>query len=167
MLVPQLRSVKKAADECHTRALQMDKKFEEWLWFAADLHSNCVQEQSSSEERLLATKVNMSKISEKLGKQLAVASEAYKKASDSFPSSWDILGQQIVGELADTLTTALGQAITAYTSNLNPVARAEKGVEMFEEVVNGGKKCHKEWRGASSTSPSVPQAKESSSPIQR
>ncbi|KAH3005860.1 hypothetical protein KXW60_004413 [Aspergillus fumigatus] len=127
MLVPQLRSVKKAADECHTRALQMDKKFEEWLWFAADLHSNCVQEQSSSEERLLATKVNMSKISEKLGKQLAVASEAYKKASDSFPSSWDILGQQIVGELADTLTTALGQAITAYTSNLNPVARAEKG----------------------------------------
>ncbi|KAH1491546.1 hypothetical protein KXV92_009499 [Aspergillus fumigatus] len=155
IIYDKLRSVKKAADECHTRALQMDKKFEEWLWFAADLHSNCVQEQSSSEERLLATKVNMSKISEKLGKQLAVASEAYKKASDSFPSSWDILGQQIVGELADTLTTALGQAITAYTSNLNPVARAEKGVEMFEEVVNGGKKCHKEWRGASSTSPSV------------
>ncbi|KAF4255248.1 hypothetical protein CNMCM8812_001399 [Aspergillus fumigatus] len=160
MLVPQLRSVKKAADECHTRALQMDKKFEEWLWFAADLHSNCVQEQSSNEERLLATKVNMSvaqrqfdsqkntveeakKISEKLGKQLDVASEAYKKASDSFPSGWDILGQQIVGELADTLTTALGQAITAYTSNLNPVARAEKGVEMFEDVVNGGKNAQR------------------------
>lgn len=103
MLVPQLRSVKKAADECHTRAVQMDKKFEEWLWFAADLHSNCVQEQSSNEERLLATKVNMSvaqrqfdsekntveeakKISEKLGKQLDVTSEAYKKASDRFPS---------------------------------------------------------------------------------
>jgi hypothetical protein len=81
----------------------MDKKFEEWLWFAADLHSNCVQEQSSNEERRLATEVNMSvaqrqfdsqkntvdeakKISQKLGKQLDVASEAYKKASDSFPS---------------------------------------------------------------------------------
>ncbi|KAH1731627.1 hypothetical protein V6000_006199 [Aspergillus fumigatus] len=176
MLVPQLRSVKKAADECHTRALQMDKKFEEWLWFAADLHSNCVQEQSSNEERLLATKVNMSvaqrqfdsqkntveeakKISEKLGKQLDVASEAYKKASDSFPSGWDILGQQIVGELADTLTTALGQAITAYTSNLNPVARAEKGVEMFEDVVNGGKNAPKSGEAPPPPPPAPPKPK--------
>ncbi|KAH2534612.1 hypothetical protein KXW97_007790 [Aspergillus fumigatus] len=176
MLVPQLRSVKKAADECHTRALQMDKKFEEWLWFAADLHSNCVQEQSSNEERLLATKVNMSvaqrqfdsqkntveeakKISEKLGKQLDVTSEAYKKASDSFPSGWDILGQQIVGELADTLTTALGQAITAYTSNLNPVARAEKGVEMFEDVVNGGKNAPKSGEAPPPPPPAPPKPK--------
>ncbi|KAH2363035.1 hypothetical protein KXV98_004325 [Aspergillus fumigatus] len=176
MLVPQLRSVKKAADECHTRALQMDKKFEEWLWFAADLHSNCVQEQSSNEERLLATKVNMSvaqrqfdsekntveeakKISEKLGKQLDVTSEAYKKASDSFPSGWDILGQQIVGELADTLTTALGQAITAYTSNVNPVARAEKGVEMFEDVVNGGKNAPKNGEAPPPPPPAPPKPK--------
>ncbi|KAH1912106.1 hypothetical protein KXW14_004294 [Aspergillus fumigatus] len=176
MLVPQLRSVKKAADECHTRAVQMDKKFEEWLWFAADLHSNCVQEQSSNEERLLATKVNMSvaqrqfdsekntveeakKISEKLGKQLDVTSEAYKKASDSFPSGWDILGQQIVGELADTLTTALGQAITAYTSNLNPVARAEKGVEMFEDVVNGGKNAPKNGEAPPPPPPAPPKPK--------
>ncbi|EAW24615.1 uncharacterized protein NFIA_041930 [Aspergillus fischeri NRRL 181] len=176
MLVPQLRSVKKAADECHTRALQMDKKFEEWLWFAADLHSNCVQEQSSNEERRLATEVNMSvaqrqfdsqnntveeakKISEKLGKQLDVASEAYKKASDSFPSGWDILGQQIVGELADTLTTALGQAITAYTSNLNPVARAQKGVEMFEDVVNGGKNASKNGEAPPPPPPAPPKPK--------
>ncbi|GFF59266.1 hypothetical protein IFM51744_09854 [Aspergillus udagawae] len=176
MLVPQLRSVKKAADECHTRALQMDKKFEEWLWFAADLHSNCVQEQSSNEERRLATEVNMSvaqrqfdsqkntveeakKISEKLGKQLDVASEAYKKASDSFPSGWDILGQQIVGELADTLTTALGQAITAYTSNLNPVARAQKGVEMFEDVVNGGKNAPKNGEAPPPPPPAPPKPK--------
>ncbi|KAH1628851.1 hypothetical protein KXX39_004197 [Aspergillus fumigatus] len=176
IIYDKLRSVKKAADECHTRALQMDKKFEEWLWFAADLHSNCVQEQSSNEERLLATKVNMSvaqrqfdsqkntveeakKISEKLGKQLDVASEAYKKASDSFPSGWDILGQQIVGELADTLTTALGQAITAYTSNLNPVARAEKGVEMFEDVVNGGKNAPKNGEAPPPPPPAPPKPK--------
>ncbi|GIK00972.1 hypothetical protein Aspvir_005002 [Aspergillus viridinutans] len=176
MLVPQLRSVQKAAEECHARALQMDKKFEEWLWHAADLHSNCVQEESSNEERRLATEVNMSvaqrqfdsqkntveeakKISEKLGKQLDVASEAYKKASDNFPSGWDILGQQIVGELADTLTTALGQAITAYTSNLNPVARAEKGVEMFKDVVNGGKNAPKDGEAPPTPPPAPPKPK--------
>ncbi|KAF7594973.1 hypothetical protein BBP40_007781 [Aspergillus hancockii] len=62
------------------------------------------------------------KITDKLGKQLDVASEDYNKHLLFFP-----MGQQIVGELADTLITTMGQAINAYTSNLNHVARVEKG----------------------------------------
>jgi hypothetical protein len=64
-----------------------------------------------------------------------------------------------VGELADTLTTALGQAITAYTSNLNPVARAQKGVEMFEDVVNGGKNAPKNGEAPPPPPPAPPKPK--------
>ena len=45
------------------------------------------------------------------------------------------MGQQIVGALADTLTTALGQVISAYASNMNPIAKAETGVNMFGDLI--------------------------------
>jgi hypothetical protein len=64
-----------------------------------------------------------------------LASEADKKASDEFPSGWDILGQQVVSALADTLTTALGQLVSSYASNLNPTAKAESGVGIFNDLI--------------------------------
>jgi hypothetical protein len=49
---------------------------------------------------------------------------------------WDILGQQIVGSLAECATTALSQGITAFTANLNPMARASAGVSMFNDLIH-------------------------------
>lgn len=49
--------------------------------------------------------------------------------------SWDPLGQQVVGALAETVTTALGQIITNLAANMNPVASAESGAEMFKDLI--------------------------------
>ncbi|KAF5691799.1 hypothetical protein FDENT_3166 [Fusarium denticulatum] len=46
-----------------------------------------------------------------LEKSMEAATEAFKRASDGFPKDWDIMGRQIVEKLADSLTTALNQAM--------------------------------------------------------
>ncbi|TXB96923.1 hypothetical protein FocTR4_00011537 [Fusarium oxysporum f. sp. cubense] len=46
-----------------------------------------------------------------LEKSLEAANEAFKRASDGFPKDWDIVGRQVVEKLADSLATALNQAM--------------------------------------------------------
>ena len=150
--MPQLNSIKAGADDCYEKAKEIDSDFDKWLEHAMELHAACVQTQSSTDEQIYETQLNMAVAqnrfsaaqdsvkfakgtADKFGKQVDLASEAYKKASDEFPSGWDILGQQVVGALADTLTTALGQLVTSYANNLNPVAQAESGVGAFNELI--------------------------------
>lgn len=52
---------------------------------------------------------------------------------------WDLVGQELVSKLGDTLITAAGQALKAYTENMNPTARASTGLNMFENLEDGGK----------------------------
>jgi hypothetical protein len=150
--MPQLTSIKSGADDCYQKAKEVDSDFDKWLQHAMELHAACVQTQSSTDEQIYATQLNMAvaqnrfsagqdtvkfakETADKFGKQVDLASEAYKKASDEFPSGWDILGQEIVGALADAVTTALGQVVAAYASNLNPTATAETGVGMFSDLI--------------------------------
>ncbi len=150
--MPQLSSIKAGADDCYEKVKEIDSDFDKWLEHAMELHAACVQTQSSTDEQIYETQLNMAvaqnrfsaaqdsvkfakDTADKFGKQVDLASEAYKKASDEFPSGWDILGQQVVGALADTLTTALGQLVTSYANNLNPTAQAESGVSAFNELI--------------------------------
>ncbi|KAK3938884.1 hypothetical protein QBC46DRAFT_343143 [Diplogelasinospora grovesii] len=75
------------------------------------------------------------KASETLGKQVGLAAEAFKKASDEFPSGWDIIGQQIVSGLADAATAALNAAV----SLANPLAKFETGANIVGDFIHGGK----------------------------
>lgn len=96
-------TLKIIADNCLTRAVAMDQKFENWLMYTMELYSVCVGTRSSDEEKLKATALSLvveqtrfdsqtdtvkqaKATSEKLGEQLSVASKAFKKASDNFPS---------------------------------------------------------------------------------
>ncbi|KAL2163035.1 hypothetical protein VTH06DRAFT_6871 [Thermothelomyces fergusii] len=117
-----------------------------------ELHSACVGEQSSNEERLQATQINMAVAQRRLegmdeavrsakdavdtyAKQMDLAAEAFKKASDSFPTGWDIIGQEVVSALAETATTALGQLMNGLTANMNPMARIQAGTDMFKSLI--------------------------------
>lgn len=51
---------------------------------------------------------------------------------------WDLVGQQIVGKLADTLITVGGQALKAYAESQNPVFAAEEGTKLFEAADRKG-----------------------------
>ena len=103
LLSGQMTTLKQTADNCLTHAVAIDKKFEHWLMYTMELHAACIGTQSSDEEKLRATSISLvveqsrfdsqniqvadaKAASEKLGRQVDVASEAFKKASDNFPS---------------------------------------------------------------------------------
>ena len=50
--------------------------------------------------------------------------------------SWDLMGQQIVGDLANCVTTALTQAIPALIDNMNPIAKAKAGADIVGGFLN-------------------------------
>jgi hypothetical protein len=41
----------------------------------------------------------------------------------------------VVGALAETVTTALGQLTTGLANNLNPMAKAQAGADMFKDLI--------------------------------
>ena len=69
---------------------------------------------------------------------------------------WDILGQQIVGQLADSLTTALNQAIPALVQNLNPIAKAGAITNMASGLLKGDKKGDTPAAGQPAPTPTQP-----------
>ncbi|GBF61114.1 hypothetical protein TMEN_3584 [Trichophyton mentagrophytes] len=155
MLKGALLSIKKSADDCYDRAKTIDKGFNDWMLYATELYASCVEKESSAEEQLAKTKLqmlaaqnilkadeinvkNQKDTTRTFKKQLQMASNVYKKASDSFPSGWDLVGQEIVGKLGDTLVTALGQLATAYTENMNYTARAEEAEKLFKDFNKKG-----------------------------
>lgn len=76
--------------------------------------------------------------------------------------SWGIVGQQIVGQLADSLTTALNQAIPTLASALNPVRKASTYADMVKNMIG---KVPSNTQGTNGTAaPSATQPKDAADP---
>jgi hypothetical protein len=103
MLRPQLETLGRGAQTCLDASIAMDKKFTDWLLYVCEMHAACVQQESTTRETLLSNEICLAaestrldyqkstveeakKAQELLGKQVNVASEAFKKASDEFPT---------------------------------------------------------------------------------
>ena len=103
LLKPQLNALKNGAQQCLTSAKAMDEKFELWLLYVCEMHAACTQEEQSTRDQLISnaasvaiaqtqldtqkdTAAEAKKAQELMGKQVTLASEAFKKASDEFPS---------------------------------------------------------------------------------
>lgn len=52
---------------------------------------------------------------------------------------WDLLGQQVVGALADTLNTALNALIPALVDNMNPISKAKAAAGLAGDLIHGDK----------------------------
>ncbi|KAF4503485.1 hypothetical protein FAGAP_266 [Fusarium agapanthi] len=111
-----------ASRDCFDSSKEMDGKFKEWINHASELHQACVAAEPTPEDQqvlkdigLAVTGASMdyqqSISTNQLEKSLEAATEAFKRSSDGFPKDWDIVGRQIVKKLADSLTTALNQAM--------------------------------------------------------
>jgi hypothetical protein len=103
MLKPMMDNLKTVSDDCYDKVTEIEKHFDDWLDFARELHAACAGTDSSAQEKLRATEIDLAVqharfdsqkttvdeaklASDKFGKQLDVASEAFKKVSDGFPS---------------------------------------------------------------------------------
>ncbi|KAJ4232276.1 hypothetical protein NW759_002664 [Fusarium solani] len=179
MLRVQLDTLCRSSLECFEAAKSIDGKFEEWLYHACELHLACVATQASNEDQLSVNEIEsaVTKASIDYRKQtgdeakaatrnleqsLDAVTEAYKKASDDFPTGWDILGERIVEQLADSLTTALNQAIPALVSNLSPAAKATAYTDMAKGII--GRDGNKNAASNNSVAPTAPNAPSATRP---
>ncbi|KAI1869369.1 hypothetical protein JX265_006459 [Neoarthrinium moseri] len=153
MLRPQLETLKSGANTCLNSAIAMDKNNE----------INLVAEGSRLDYQK-STVEEAKKAHEELGKQVGVASEAFKKASDEFPTGWDLLGQQIVGDLPGAVTTALNAAIPALLDNLNPMAKLKTGASIVGGFVNPPKGSNASAEGSFGTSNGASNTSQSATP---
>ena len=81
----------------------MDKKFVDWLMYACELYTACVQQESTTQEEPLSKEVCLAaentyldyqkstddearKTKELLGKQIATTSDLFRRISDEFPT---------------------------------------------------------------------------------
>ncbi|RSM20290.1 hypothetical protein CDV31_000784 [Fusarium ambrosium] len=152
MLRVQLDTLHRSSVDCYESARAIDQKLETWLYHTCELYLACIATQGSSEDQQSVNEIEraVTKASidyqkqtgdeakgatRNLEKSLEAAIESYKKASDDFPTGWDILGQQIVEQLADSLTTALNQAIPTLVSNLSPVSKSSTFTDMAKGII--------------------------------
>ncbi|KAI8623310.1 hypothetical protein F5Y19DRAFT_458989 [Xylariaceae sp. FL1651] len=153
MLKIQLNTIKRGAETCHQAAKKIEEKFNTWLLYACEMHSACAEQETNIRDSLLKNEIVLmtekasleeqqqavdtaKKASELLKDQVATATEAFKKASENFPSGWDLLGQQIVGDLANSLSTGLSQAIPILIQSVGPLGKARMGAQIIGSLNN-------------------------------
>ena len=98
-----MSQLKSSADECLGKAMKLDKRFEDCMLCTCEVYAACVGTESSEMENFQAIAISLAvenlifdqqkntiadarAASDKLGKQMDGVSEAFKKASDNFPS---------------------------------------------------------------------------------
>ncbi|KAG7426305.1 hypothetical protein Forpi1262_v012618 [Fusarium oxysporum f. sp. raphani] len=118
----EMESWNYASLDCLNSSKEIDGKLRDWINHACELHRACVAAEPTSEDQQVLKDIELAvagasidyqqQIStNQLEKSLEAANEAFKRASDGFPKDWDIVGRQVVEKLADSLATALNQAM--------------------------------------------------------
>ncbi|KAJ9414456.1 hypothetical protein FOXG_12355 [Fusarium oxysporum f. sp. lycopersici 4287] len=101
---------------------EIDGKFRDWINHACELHRACVAAEPTSEDQQVLKDIELAVAGASIDyqqqistnqfqKSLEAANEAFRRASDGLPKGWDIVGRQVVEKLADSLATALNQAM--------------------------------------------------------
>ncbi|EMT69144.1 hypothetical protein FOC4_g10005247 [Fusarium odoratissimum] len=104
----EMESRNYASLDCLNSSKEIDGKYRDWINHACELHRACVAAEPTSEDQQVLKDIELAVA---LEKSLEAANEAFKRASDGFPKDWDIVGRQVVEKLADSLATALNQAM--------------------------------------------------------
>ncbi|KAM0080268.1 hypothetical protein ACKRZS_007571 [Fusarium odoratissimum] len=118
----EMESRNYASLDCLNSSKEIDGKYRDWINHACELHRACVAAEPTSEDQQVLKDIELAVagasidyqqqiFTNQLEKSLEAANEAFKRASDGFPKDWDIVGRQVVEKLADSLATALNQAM--------------------------------------------------------
>lgn len=103
VLKPQMAAIRTSALTCSETAKRMEKSFNDWLYYACEMHAACVEQERSTTDQIVMDEINRAveqckldlqkdtvatakQATDLLGKQVETSSEAFKKASDEFPS---------------------------------------------------------------------------------
>ncbi|KAK5654684.1 hypothetical protein OQA88_7008 [Cercophora sp. LCS_1] len=153
-LLVDVGTVRINANECSKIAIEIDSAFDLFLEFVRELSQACDNQKNTTGEELDATdrdlKAEKAKrdaqeravksaeaMAKRMEEELGVASEAYKKASDEYPSVWDVVGAEIVKGLADSFTTFVNAAIPVMMEQLSPFKKLTTATNALGDLTRG------------------------------
>ncbi|XP_067660759.1 myosin-11-like [Haliotis asinina] len=131
-LVPDiLANIKRITDTCTSRAVEVEKIFtdvmnligelQEAFIFSKGEYGNMIRKaekdievKSTRKEALEKRKQQAEKEYSEMREQFQKAQESYEKALDSMPSGWDMLGMDVVEELAKCTVTTVKNVTSMY-----------------------------------------------------
>ncbi|KAJ4231745.1 hypothetical protein NW760_006547 [Fusarium oxysporum] len=96
----EMESWNYASLDCLNSSTEIDGKFRDWINHACELHRACVAAEPTSEDQQVLKDI-----------ELAVAGASIDYQQQISTNYWDIVGRQVVEKLANSLATALNQAM--------------------------------------------------------
>lgn len=155
--------------------MEVEREFDDWLETMLELHRCIVQTSSDTAEKHKANELHFAAaqtrpksqqeaqkiVTESLSAwrdSLGEASRAYREASETYPGDWDFVKKQFVGDLGESVTTALHLAMFAAIDGLSAPTNVGKSVNIFKGdnggaeggSVGDGKQDHSQVSGATS-----------------
>ncbi|KAH8900235.1 hypothetical protein GQ53DRAFT_801702 [Thozetella sp. PMI_491] len=120
-----LSQIKTISAGCLRDSQDMETKFHNWLMYCGEMHAACVQKETDTDSQIQKDTVDLlvkqsnlenykkqeeevKKTVDTLSTQVKDQEELFKKAADKIPSSWDLLGQEVIRDLTKTVTQSLG-----------------------------------------------------------
>ncbi|KAG9031262.1 hypothetical protein FRB95_002902 [Tulasnella sp. JGI-2019a] len=130
-LPSQLSQLQAAVASCLTKAQEMDSNFAQLLDLTMEIHESCTATQGDNESKLkdatmrqaiLAAQKTAAEESKTLEKQhlddakksFTDAQDQFKKAADSMPSGWDLVGMQFVEGLSKAVLTGVNAGVNKF-----------------------------------------------------
>ncbi|XP_018517422.1 uncharacterized protein LOC108873614 [Lates calcarifer] len=132
LLPNQLENIRTIADECVTLADSVEKKYADVINLIQELLEACINAEHFYGEELERVKMKLEetklreqsarqlndrskKVMEDMSKQVEEAQNTYKKAMDSLPSGWEMIGMDFVESVSSALTVFIN-GCAAYAS---------------------------------------------------
>ncbi|KAF2155994.1 hypothetical protein K461DRAFT_318634 [Myriangium duriaei CBS 260.36] len=147
-LAPTMYTLANVAGSCQGAAAKLETTFANFLAMVCELHVCCVQTSTNASEKQAANAIQLAAAQTQLAsheeakkaaaenmdtlrKSLDTATKAYEKAANEFPTGWDLIAQELVGNLSECLTTAINQAVPALIENFSMTTRFTKPMQIF------------------------------------
>lgn len=187
-----MEELRNTADLCAKESVSIDDKFDKYLEFIKELSQACEQQQGLTSSAIKDTARDLEAenvrlagqeratqaaegLAKRMEKELTVASEAYKKASDEFPSgyviyqgacccfkraaddkcSWDIVGQEAVKGLVDCVTTVVNTSIPVLMEQLSPMKKVQAATNILGDLATDAVDAAKNIQNGLNTTPAA------------
>ncbi|KAL7376780.1 hypothetical protein ABVT39_015681 [Epinephelus coioides] len=151
LLPNQLENIRTIADECVTLADSVEKKYTDVINLIQELLAACVNAERFHGEELEKVKMKIKenemrektatelkerskKAMEAMEKEINEAQDSYKKAMDSLPSGWEMIGMDVVEGLSKAVTGLVNGVVNLVTSPIKTISdSAETLIDKYHQ----------------------------------
>ncbi|XP_078018343.1 uncharacterized protein LOC144458773 [Epinephelus lanceolatus] len=150
LLPNQLENIRTIADECVTLSGSVEKKYTDVINLIQELLAACVNAERFHGEELEKVKMKIKeneirektatelkerskKAMEAMEKEINEAQDSYKKAMDSLPSGWEMIGMDVVEGLSKAVTGLVNGVVNLVSSPIKTISdSAETLIDKFQ-----------------------------------